>query len=63
MREAKKTDFVGKTIKKIDLRAANCWTITFFDDSQLEIWTEIGNSIGIPYLYVEDVEKKTQKVA
>lgn len=60
MRNAKKKDFIGKTIKNIKFRADNTWTITFDDGSLIEIWAEAEGSL--PYLYVDDHEK-TKKSA
>lgn len=55
MREAKKKDFEGKTIKKIDLSASNAWRITFSDNSSIEIWAECGSGrFDTPCLLVDE---------
>lgn len=53
MRRAEKSDFEGKTIRKIDIGASNMWRITFDDGSSIEIWAENEGPIRIPTLLVD----------
>ncbi len=39
-REAKKSDFIGKTIKKVNVRGVNYWLMEFTDGTVLGIAVE-----------------------
>lgn len=50
-----KTEFVGKTIKKVDKRAVNTWYFHFTDGTITEVEVE---ATGIPNLYGMKSRKK-----
>jgi hypothetical protein len=55
MRKIEKSDLEGKTIKSVDNRAINCVTLTFTDNSVLELTAEqaIATNAGfIPGIFV-----------
>lgn len=48
--------FNGKTVASIDTTASNAWVFKFTDGSYITLWSEIGGSLGLPYMYVEQVD-------
>ena len=44
MRKIKPSDLVGKTIIDVECEAINCMTLSFDDESELQIWCEPGVS-------------------
>jgi hypothetical protein len=57
MREIQPSDLIGKTIKSIDHTCVNVLSLTFSDDSVLELWAEdaINTQFGsIPGIFVGD---------
>lgn len=61
MRFTKTADFVGKTIKSINTRAANVWKITFTDGSKIEVWAETDGPLRIPTLFVDNAVEGASK--
>lgn len=62
MRNAKKEDFIGKTISNVNLESTNVHVIYFTDGTFLEFWGEIESPFNLPLLQVRsDTECKEEE--
>ena len=46
--------FQGKTIKKLELNACNCWIFHFTDETKVEVFSEVNG--GLPFLEIYQEE-------